>query len=85
MKTYYFPDEDLTITPTAVIKDGWSGGFFKDDVSQGGFTTNIRLISDSINFGWPLHSPDTMPVDFSVEEIQIWVETQLDLQFLVTE
>jgi sporulation-control protein spo0M len=85
MKTYYFPDQDVTITPTEIIKNGFAGGSFANDESQGSFTVDIILKSESTNFGYTLYSPDTMPLDFSVEEIQLWVETQLDLQFLITE
>jgi len=77
MKTYYFPEQNITITPTEIIKNGQAGGSFANNESQGSFLVDILLKSDSFEFGFPLYSPDTMPVDFSIEQIDVWVEQTL--------
>jgi hypothetical protein len=77
MKTYYFPDQNITITPNEIIKNGFAGGQFSNNESQGSFLVDIILKSETTDFGFNLSSPDTMPIDFSVEEIDIWVEATL--------
>ena len=83
MSTYYFPNENITITPDYIVKNGMAGGHFVNDISQGSFAIDIMLTQESgssspdMKFGFNLHSPDTMPVDFSVEEIDIWIAAEL--------
>jgi hypothetical protein len=83
MKTYKFPDWNIEITPDRIEKNGSAGGDFINNVSQGSFSVDIVLIIDSttINpdtrFNFNLRSPDTMPVNFSVEEIDIWITSTL--------
>ena len=77
MKTYYFPDQNITITPNEIIKNGFAGVQFSNNESQGSFLVDIILKSETTDFGFNLSSPDTMPIDFSVEEIDIWVEATL--------
>ena len=84
MKTYKFPDWNIEITPDRIEKNGHAGGHFIDNVSQGNFSVDISLIIESetdnppMIFGFHLHSHDTMPLDFSVEEIDIWITATLE-------
>jgi hypothetical protein len=78
MATYKFDwlnGSEAIVNPT-IIKNGFAGGSFIDNVSQGNFCVN--LILENSGGRWALElKGETMPADFSVEEIDIWVEATL--------
>ncbi len=63
---------EAIIDPT-IIKDGIAGGSFINNESQGNFSVGIRLENSGGKWELDLQG-DTMPVDFTIEEIDIWIE-----------
>jgi len=86
MATYIFPwlnGAQEIVNPT-ITKHGDYSGEFIDNVSQGTFKANIRL-EDSAGSKWRVElSGNTLPVDFSTEEIDIWIASNL-IQYEVTD
>ena len=77
MATYRFPQFNVDIVDPEVIKEGFAGGYFVNNESQGSFSVQINLETDTAKFGVEL-TDETQPVNFSVEEIDIWISTQLN-------
>jgi len=79
MANYIFPDlngSELIINPT-ITKEGFAGGCFKDNESLGVFKAGIKLVNSGGDW-WTELEGDTLPVDFSTEEIDIWIATELE-------
>ncbi|MCS5622493.1 MAG: hypothetical protein NZ735_00845 [Candidatus Marinimicrobia bacterium] len=78
MKTYRFDwlnGSEAIVDPT-IIKDGFAGGSFINNESQGDFC--VGLLLQNAGGTWSLElKGNTMPVDFTVEEIDIWIEETL--------
>lgn len=68
------------INPTWV-KNGFTGGNFVDNVSQGTFIAHIKLENSGGIWGVALEGT-TLPVDFTTEQIDIWIENEL-LKYVV--
>ena len=83
MADYYFEDVDLTMTDPTVIEDGACGGHFVNGVSGGGFYCDIKVTTPQASHKFRLEAPATQPVEFTTEEINIWVLAELDAQYLV--
>lgn len=79
MPTYKFPwlnGSNAIINPT-IIKDGFAGGSFVNNVSQGTFCVNITLVNSGGSWGVELMS-DSLPEGFTTEEIDTWVSETLE-------
>ena len=78
MATYRFDwlnGSEAIVDPT-IIKDGPAGGSFKDNVSQGDFC--VGLLLQNAGGAWSIElKGNTMPVNFTVEEIDIWIAATL--------
>lgn len=77
MSTYKFTQFNVEIIDPIIVKDGYAGGQFLNNISQGSFSVDIKLITDSSSFGVRLESEDTQPTDFSIEAIDVWIDEQL--------
>ena len=79
MKTYKFDwlnGSEAIVNPT-IIKDGFAGGSFVDNVSQGTFCVNIILENSGGRWCVELKS-NLLPLGFTTEEIDTWVSETLE-------
>jgi hypothetical protein len=77
MANYRFNQFNIDIINPTIEKHGHAGGMFLDNISQGGFYCDIKLITDSATFAVRLESQDSQPLYFSIEEIDVWIENEL--------
>ena len=78
MATYRFDwlnGSEAIVDPT-IIKDGPAGGSFKNNESQGDFSVGLLLQNSGGTWSLELQG-NTMPLDFTVEEIDIWISATL--------
>lgn len=78
MATYKFDwlnGSEAIVNPT-IIKEGFAGGTFINDVSQGEFCVNIVLENSGGRWGVELVS-NSLPTGFTTEEIDTWVSETL--------
>ena len=79
MADYIFPwlnGSEKIINPT-IIKHGFAGGEFEDNISLGSFSVCLKLENEGGIWLVDL-SGNTSPTDYTVEAIDIWVAATIE-------
>lgn len=81
MPNYKFPNWNTELVNPNIIMNGDAGGHFINGVSQGTFYVDLKLEVGPIEgpkseFFFRL-TGEVLPSTFSVEDIQAWVDTQI--------